>query len=85
MTYNKVLLLGGSGFIGTSVAAQLSAKGIFVTVPTRQTRRAQHLLLLPTVEVVEADVFRESDLQELVGRHDAVINLAAPQTGVPVK
>jgi NADH dehydrogenase len=75
MNYNRVLLLGGSGFIGTSVAAQLSAKGIFVTVPTRQTRRAQHLLLLPTVEVVEANVFQESDLQELVGRHDAVINL----------
>ena len=75
MIVNKVLLLGGSGFIGTSVAEQLSATGIFVTVPTRRLNRANHLLLLPTVDVVEADIFQASGLEELVRRHDAVINL----------
>ena len=75
MIINKVLLLGGSGFIGTSVAEQLSAQGIFVTVPTRRLTRAKHLLLLPTVDVVEADVFNTSELAELVRHHDAVINL----------
>ncbi len=75
MIVNKVLLIGGSGFIGTSVAEQLSAKGIFVTVPTRRLNRANHLLLLPTVDVVEVDVFQASELEALVGHHDAVINL----------
>lgn len=76
MIINKVLLLGGSGFIGTSVAEQLSAKGIFVTVPTRRLNRANHLLLLPTVDVVDADVSRAPELETLVRHHDAVINLA---------
>ena len=75
MIINKVLLIGGSGFIGTSVAEQLSAQEIFVTVPTRRRERGKHLLLLPTVDVVEADIFNAVALQDLVRHHDAVINL----------
>lgn len=75
MNINKVLLLGGSGFVGTSVAEQLAARGIFVTVPTRRLNRANHLLLLPTVDVVEADIFNAAELDALVREHDAVINL----------
>ena len=76
MTINRVLLLGGSGFIGGSVAQQLSAEGIFVMVPTRVLTRANHLLALPKVNVVEANVFRAAELEALVRDHDAVINLA---------
>ena len=72
---NKVLLLGGSGFIGASVAEQLSAQDFFVTVPTRRRERGKHLFLLPTVDVVEADIFDPVQLEELISHHDAVINL----------
>lgn len=75
MIINNVLLIGGSGFIGASVAEQLSAQEIFVTVPTRRRERAKHLFLLPTVDVVEADIFQKSELEELTRHHDAVINL----------
>ena len=75
MIINKVLLLGGSGFIGASVAEQLARQEIFVTVPTRRRERGKHLFLLPTVDVVEADVFNASQLEKLVSSHDAVINL----------
>ncbi len=75
MKLNKVLLLGGSGFIGASVAEQLSAREIFVTVPTRRRERGKHLFPLPTVDVVEADIFNAAELTALVGHHDAVINL----------
>ena len=75
MIVNKVLLIGGSGFIGTSVAEQLSGQGIFVTVPTRRSERARHLSLLPTVDIVEADVFVAAELEDLVAHHDAVVNL----------
>ncbi len=75
MIINKVLLLGGSGFIGASVAEQLARQEIFVTVPTRRRERGKHLFLLPTVDVVEADVFNASQLEQLVSGHDAVINL----------
>lgn len=75
MIINRVLLIGGSGFIGTSVAEHLSAQNIQVTVPTRRAERAKHLLMLPTVDVVEADVFRAAEMDDLVRAHDAVINL----------
>jgi uncharacterized protein YbjT (DUF2867 family) len=75
MNIKKVLLLGGSGFIGASIAEQLSSRGIFVTVPTRLRERAKHLLILPTIDVVEADVHDPISLHALVREHDAVINL----------
>ncbi|MEP7154407.1 MAG: complex I NDUFA9 subunit family protein [Betaproteobacteria bacterium] len=71
----KVLLLGGSGFVGTSVAEQLVDRGINVTVPTRVFLRARHLTVLPTVEVIEADILDNERLEQLVCGHDAVINL----------
>ncbi len=75
MQPKNILLLGGSGFIGGAVAEALSRRGAFVTVPTRRRERAKHLLPLPACEVVEADVFDRAALDELVCRHDAVINL----------
>ena len=75
MNIKKVLLLGGSGFIGASIADQLSSHGFFVTVPTRLRERAKHLLILPTIDIVEADVHDPESLLALVREHDAVINL----------
>lgn len=69
------MLVGGSGFIGASVAEQLVRRGIVVKVPTRRAKRANHLLVLPTVEVVETDVHDVDVLAELVCGNDAVINL----------
>lgn len=75
MIMNKVLLLGGSGFLGRSVAEQLVRQGISVTVVTRRSERAKHMLVLPTVDVIEADVHDADRLAELVCGNDAVINL----------
>jgi uncharacterized protein YbjT (DUF2867 family) len=75
MNIKKVLLLGGSGFIGASIADQLSSHGFFVTVPTRLRERAKHLLILPTIDIVEADIHDPESLLALVREHDAVINL----------
>lgn len=75
MRHRSVLLIGGSGFIGTHIAARLADAGCTVTVPTRRYSRARHLLVLPTVQVVEADVYDAAALDRLLGRADAVINL----------
>ena len=75
MNITKVLLAGGSGFLGASIAEQLVRQGMLVTVPTRLADRAKHLLVLPTVEVAEADVHDADRLAELVCDKDAVINL----------
>jgi NADH dehydrogenase len=75
MNSHRILLLGGSGFIGRAVAEQLTARGHFVTVPTRSRERARHLLVLPTIDAIDADVHDVRTLQTLVQRHDVVINL----------
>ena len=75
MKLDKVLVLGGSGFIGRHVVAALVRRGIDVTVPSRRRERAKHLILLPTVDVIEADVMAPGVLERLMRGHDAVINL----------
>lgn len=70
-----VLVLGGSGFVGRHVVAALAARGLQVTVPTRRRERAKHLILLPTVCVVEEDINDRAALRRLVAGRGAVVNL----------
>lgn len=70
------LVVGGSGFVGRHFVAALAARGARVTVPTRRRERAKHLILLPTVEVLECDAGDEHVLARLARGRDAVINLA---------
>ena len=72
---SRYLVLGGSGFVGRHLVHALSQEGHFVVVPTRRRERAKHLILLPTVDVVEADVHDPASLARLAGGSDAVINL----------
>ena len=71
----NVLILGGAGFIGSAIAARLVARGHRVTVPARRRERARHLLVLPTVEVIEADIADHLQLAALMRGQDAVIFL----------
>jgi NADH dehydrogenase len=71
----SILLIGGSGFLGSHVARRLAAQGHRLTVPTRHRERARHLLVLPTVDVIEADVHDPVRLAGLAAGQDAVINL----------
>jgi NADH dehydrogenase len=68
-------VLGGSGFIGRHLVAELVRRGIRVTVPSRRRERAKHLILLPTVDVVEADINARGVLESLAHGQDALINL----------
>ena len=76
MKIESVLVVGGSGFIGRHVLNLLASRGIRAVVPTRRRERAKHLILLPTVDVVEADVHARGVLEDLARGCDAVINLA---------
>ncbi|MEP6943165.1 MAG: complex I NDUFA9 subunit family protein [Betaproteobacteria bacterium] len=75
MNVTSVLVLGGSGFVGRHIVSQLAAQGLRVSVPTRSRERAKHLILLPTVDVVEADINDRAMLQRLVRGADAIVNL----------
>ena len=49
--------------------------GHVVVVPTRRREQAKHLILLPTVEVVETDIFDKTALARLLAGATAVVNL----------
>lgn len=73
----KILILGGTGFVGTHVCEKLMKQSCHVTVATRRRDSARHLQLLPMLEVAEVDVHDSVVLAALVAGHDAVINLVA--------
>jgi len=75
MNLQNFLVIGGSGFVGSAIARKLAAQGRKVVVPTRRRERAKHLILLPTVDVIEADIHAPGVLERLIAGTDAVINL----------
>lgn len=84
MAYRNVLVIGGTGFIGSHLIAKLVDADCRVTVPTRRESHASHLLLLPDVEqVVEANVHDDAALDRLMHGQDAVINLVGILHGKP--
>lgn len=70
-----IAVIGGSGFVGRHICQQLAARGYRVRVPTRDRERAKRLILLPTVDVIRADVHDPAALAAIVNGCDAVINL----------
>jgi uncharacterized protein YbjT (DUF2867 family) len=75
MQITTLCVIGGSGFVGRHLCQQLAAQGYRLRVPTRDRERAKALILLPTVDVVVADVQDPAALARVVQGCDAVINL----------
>jgi len=71
----RVLVIGGTGFVGRCVVSRLVAAGHVVHVPTRRLTNARELQVHPTVTVLQADVHDAVALNKLVAGCDAVINL----------
>lgn len=71
----EVCVLGGSGFVGSSIVSKLDAAGYQVKVLTRRRESAKHLLLLPNVRVIECNVLDYKVLNNVLRGADAVINL----------
>ncbi len=75
MQHTDILVIGGAGFVGRHIVNRLIDRGLNVTVPVRHRARASHLITLPTIDVVEADVHDDATLDRLLDGRDAVINL----------
>ncbi len=73
----KILVLGGSGFVGRQLCETLSRQRWRITVPTRRLSQMQPLLSLPLLQPVETSVHDEASLAALMAGHDAVVNLVA--------
>ena len=75
MKNQTICVLGGTGFVGTQLVSQLAAAGKNVKVLTRRREQSKELILLPTVDVVEADIQDPQVLLREFRGMDAVINL----------
>ncbi len=73
----KVLILGGTGFVGRHVCEKFTRQQIALTVPTRRRSTAGAVATLPGLQLIEADIHDGQRLAELVAGHDAVVNLVA--------
>ena len=81
MAFRKLLILGGTGFVGRSLAARWAAEpaaaGCAIVVPSRRPSRGVALATLPTVQRIAADVHDPATLERLMQGADAVVNLVA--------
>ena len=73
----RVLILGGTGFVGRHVCEKLTRMGCSMTVITRRASQAAAIQNLPRVRVLEGDVYNGAFLAPCMAHHDVVINLIA--------
>ncbi|MFI4890572.1 MAG: complex I NDUFA9 subunit family protein [Steroidobacterales bacterium] len=71
----NICILGGTGFVGTRLAARLSREGHRVMVLTRDRERHKQLLVLPGVALENCDVYATAELSERFRGQAIVINL----------
>ena len=78
-TFSRVLVLGGTGFVGRSLCEALVERGGSqrLLVPTRRLSHGRSVQMLPLVDLVQADVHDDATLERLLAGCDAVVNLVA--------
>ncbi len=74
-TIKTITVLGGAGFVGSSVVVKLDEAGYQVKVLSRRRESSKHLILLPNVQVQECDIMDNFAFKEALKGSDAVINL----------
>jgi uncharacterized protein len=70
----KILITGGTGFVGTSLTARLIKEGHEVTILTRSIRGTERKAL--GISYLQGDPTKKGDWQKAIGGHEAIINLA---------
>jgi uncharacterized protein YbjT (DUF2867 family) len=71
----SLVVLGGTGFLGTRLVARLIKDGHQVTVLSRDRELHKHLLVLPGLTLENCDVYQEAQLSERFRGKDVVVNL----------
>ncbi len=75
MSVRNVCVLGGTGFVGHHLVSELAREGYQVRVLTRRRERHRDLLVLPTVELIDADIYNLNALRKYLKGQEVVINL----------
>lgn len=75
----KIVITGGTGFVGHHVCERLFAQhaGCRLVVPTRRLSNGRALQVLPTVDLVQADVQDVAAMASLLRGADALVHLVA--------
>ena len=73
----KIIILGGTGFIGRHICEKLIRAGHEVTVPTRKLENARAIQTLPGLQAVVCNVHQTAQLAQAVAGHEVLINLVA--------
>lgn len=71
----RIVIFGGTGFIGREVAARLIRGGAYVTVMARRPYRNKGMLVQPRLRLVQGDVRDAMDVGRALSGQDAAINL----------
>lgn len=75
MTPLKLVILGGTGFVGRHLVARLARDGHAVTLLSRNLASHADRLLPPGVALLETDVYDPTALKAAFAGADAVVNL----------
>jgi uncharacterized protein (TIGR01777 family) len=70
----KILITGGTGFVGTQLTSRLIQDRHEVTILTRSLKGAEGAS--PGISYLEGDPTKKGPWQEAIKNHDAIINLA---------
>lgn len=71
----KICILGGTGFVGSHIAIRLAANGHQIKILCRRRERHRDLLVVPGIQLIEADIFNHDQLLRHFNGCDTVINL----------
>jgi uncharacterized protein YbjT (DUF2867 family) len=75
MAAQQLVILGGTGFVGSHLVPRLAADGHRVVLLSRNREQHRELGVLPKVTVRSADVYNDDVLRREFDGADAVINL----------
>jgi uncharacterized protein YbjT (DUF2867 family) len=73
----KIIILGGTGFIGRHLCEKLIRAGHQVTVPTRKIENARAIQMLPGLQPLRCNVHDLQQLTQAAAGHHVLINLVA--------
>lgn len=79
----RIVVFGGTGFIGRELITRLARAGAYVSLMARHPQRCQGLGVLPRLRIIRGDVRDAASVgQALAGQH-AAINLVGVLDGAP--
>lgn len=75
MAIRKLVILGGTGFVGSHLVPRLAADGHRIVLLSRNRERHRQLGVLPGVSVRNLDIYDDEALRATLSGADAAINL----------